>query len=163
MNRQRAHASSWKNRPMPPENKELAVEGILSRDEYGAVSLGYIPQSPADKWFIYLEKDWLYFHRSQTGTCVFQVQIEPFEDRYAIVKAVVNRNPQQYRNTDDAYDVALIAYVIDTVLLGRFAPFPQMKGLSADDQVRHQRHVMGASGPGGGERMTLRVLNGRQH
>jgi len=27
-----------------------------------------------DKWFIFLEDDWLYLHRSWTGTCVYKVQ-----------------------------------------------------------------------------------------
>ena len=162
MTRPRATAESWKIRPMPASHKELPVEGTLSFDEYGTISLGFIPQSVADKWFIYLDGEWLHFHRSQTSTCIYQLQLQPFEDRYAMVKAIVNRDKSQYRNTDDAYDVSLIAYVIDTILLGRFAPFPQMRGLSQNDQQRHQRHVMGKSGPGGGETISLKVLNGRK-
>ena len=146
---------------MPAEHKELAVEGQLSREEYVTISNGRIPRTPADKWFIYLDDDnWLHFHRSQTGSCIYQLKIEPFEDRYALTKAVVNRNDSQYRHKDDAYDASLIAYVIDTVLLGRFAPFPKLRGISEEDQTRHQRHVMGTSGSDGGDTIKLRVLNG---
>lgn len=161
MNRPRAAANSWKTRPMPPEHKVLPVEGMVSRDEFVTISHGRIPRTPADKWFIYLDSDnLLHFHRSQTGTCIYQLQLEPFEDRYAMTKAVVNREPSQYRNTDDSYDVSLIAYLIDTVLLGRFAPFPQLRGLSTDDQQRHQQHVMGSGGRDGGDSIQLKMMNG---
>ena len=48
-----------------------------------------------DKWFFYLEKDWLYIHRSWTGFCIFQVRLERFEDGYQIAEAWVNDDPEQ--------------------------------------------------------------------
>lgn len=158
MTRPRATKNSWKTRPMPPQRKELELDGMFSRHEYVTVSLGKVPQSPADKWFIYLDGEWLYFHRAQTGACVFQLRIQPFEDRYHANLAVVNRNPQQYRNEDDEYDVAMIAYLIDHLLLGRFVPIPKPKGLRKQDVSQYKHDVMGADDDG---RIDLGLINGR--
>jgi hypothetical protein len=143
MSKQRATADSWQTRPMPEARKELAIDGTFSRQEYEQITHGYIPQEQQDRWFIYFEAGWLYFHRSRTGTCVYHPQIAPIDDHYQAVKAIVNRDPGQYRNTDDEYDVALMSYLIDHLLLGRFAPFPTPRNLSERDKDRHRRHVIG--------------------
>lgn len=160
MSKQRATAVSWPHKPMPEIRKELLLDGRYTREEYVTISQGFVPQSPADKWFIYLEDDWLYCHRSASGSCIFQLQIVPDEDGYAADLLFVNQNPSQYRSLDDEYDVALLAYLIDTILLGRFAPFPQPKQFSETDQQRHQQHVMGQNPTGGG--LSLRVVNGNR-
>lgn len=149
MSKKRATADSWKTKSMPAARKELLIEGSLTREEYVQISQGLVPQSRDDKWFIYLQGEWLNFHRSWTGTCVFQLQIVPAGDIYRVTKAIVNRNASQYRNTDDEYDVALLSYLIDHLLLGRFAPFPMPQNLSEEDQERHKRLVMGDKGADG--------------
>ncbi|HEX6386208.1 MAG TPA: hypothetical protein VF177_16170 [Anaerolineae bacterium] len=159
MTKQRATADSWKTKSLPAAVKELPIDGTFTREEYVRLSQGFIPQSLDDKWFIYLEDDWLYFHRSWTGTCIFQLQIVPANDHYRAVKALANRDPEQYRNEDDAYDVALMSYLIDHLLLGRFVPFPQLKHISEEDQAWHKEHVMGEKND---NTLNLRVNNGRQ-
>lgn len=158
--KKRAIATSWKIRPMPPAHKELPLDGGFSRHEYVTISQGFIPQQRTDKWFIYLDGEWLHFHRSQTGTCVYQLQILPFEDRYHAPRAIVNRDPSQYRSEDDEYDVAMIAYLIDTVLLGRFAPLPTPQGLRKEDQTRYRQDVMGKTDDN--DRIDLGPVNGKE-
>ncbi len=159
MNKKPATAKSWRSKPMPTARKELPLDGLFSREEYATIGMGLIPKRPLDKWFIYLEDKWLYFHRSNSGTCVFQLQIVPFEDRYHANLAIVNREPTQYRNTDDEYDVALIGYLIDHLLLGRFAPLPMPKGLRQQDQVRYKQDLMGQKPEAG--QIDLGMVNGR--
>jgi hypothetical protein len=159
MTKQRATADSWQTKPMPAANKELLIDGAFTREEYVRLSQGFIPQSQDDRWFIYLEDDWLYFHRSWTGTCIFQLQIVPANGHYQAVKAIANRDPEQYRNEDDAYDVQLMSYLIDHLLLDRFAPFPQLQSISEEDQARHKQHVMGE---GKDNTLNLRMQNGGQ-
>jgi hypothetical protein len=36
----------------------------------------------------------------------------------------VNRDPEQYSETDDSHDVEMIDFLIDVLLLGRRAEFP---------------------------------------
>jgi len=132
---------------------------MFSAKELEIIERGYIPQKPTDAWFIYMEGERLHFHRSRTGTCVYQLHIVPFEDRFHAQEAVVNRNPAQYRNDDDAYDVQMISYLIDHLLLGRFAQLPTPKGMRKQDQARYQRDVMGKKTEPG--RINLGSVNGR--
>lgn len=148
---------------MPAACKELALSGRYTAAEYAQISLGYIPQEQQDKWFIYLEGEWLHLHRSWTGSCIFQLQLvpvgeDPVAGEYEAVRAIVNRDPEQYRSSDDAQDVKLIAHLIDHLLLGRFSLLPAPGGLAPEDQQRHQEHVMGRGGQSG---LRLDVRNGR--
>ena len=149
MTRQRATAVSWKIKPMPAAHKELALTGGYSAEEYDRIRWGFIPQEQQDKWFIYLEGDWLHFHRSWTGSCIFQLQFLPVDGHYEAAKAIVNRDPAQYRTTDDEQDARLIAHLIDDLLLGRFSVLPLPDHLSPEDQQRYQKDMMGKSGLGG--------------
>lgn len=145
---------------MPEAHKELALEGNFSRQEYTTISQGVIPQEQTDKWFIYLDGEWLHFHRSQTGTCIYKLQILPFEDRYYAPKAIVNRDSAQYRMDDDEYDVAMISYLIDRLLLGRFVPLPTPKGLREQDQARYKKDVIGKESDDGS--INLGMVNGQK-
>jgi hypothetical protein len=145
---------------MPDARKELLLDGRYTRKEYVTISQGFVPQSPADKWFIYLEDEWLNIHRSASGSCIFQLQITPDEADYVANVLRVNQNPGQYRSLSDEYDVALLSYLVDAVLLGRFAPFPQPEQFFEEDYQRHQQHVMGQDSSDGG--LSLRVVNGNR-
>lgn len=157
MSKQRATAVSWPIKPMPAETKTLLLDGSYSRAEYDQISLGLIPHSPADKWFIYLANSTLHFHRSGTGTAVFQLELVVQEAGIGATTVIVNQHPAQYRSPSDAYDVELIAYLVDHLLLGKFMPFPTPQNLAQNDRARHQAHVMGGQNGGGSLRLT--VLN----
>ena len=69
------------------------------------------------------------------------------------VEADVNRDPQQYKNTDDQYDAELIVYLIDVVLLRRPSRFPS-KSSSDTKRALEQWSQVGRAGLGeypGGE------------
>ena len=145
---------------MPAAQKELSLSGVYTDEEYEQISSGFLPQSQQDKWFIYFEDEWLYFHRSWTGTCVFQLQIVLGNCKYHATKAIVNRDPEQYRNTNDQQDVQMIAYLIDQLLLGRFATLPTPKNMSEEDKQRRQKHVMGTKGADGIIRLEVKQNGG---
>ena len=69
---------------------------------------GVIPEMMEDKWFIFLEEDVLYFHRSWTGFCIYQVRMKKEGAEYRVVEALVNRNPSEFSTTDDKYIVDLL-------------------------------------------------------
>lgn len=145
MKQQRATATSWPIKPMPAEHKTVALDGAYSPDEMVTISFGLIPRSLADKWFIYLDGEWLNFHRSRTGTCVYQLQLTAVDGGYQAGQARLNRDTAQYRSTDDAYDVAMIGYLIDRLLLKRFVPLPTPKGLRDEDKGRYRQDMIGRS------------------
>lgn len=138
-----ASRNSWKIKDMPAEIATLDLDGVISAEHFDLVKLGYIPRSPADKWFIYFEADQLHFHRATSGSCIFRLDIEPQDDHYLAPRVHVNRDPKQYRSVDDNYDVEIVAYLIDRYLLGRNPPFPQPSRLGKQHRATHQRHVVG--------------------
>ncbi len=111
-------------REMPDAKARLAFDREFTRAEYDRIALGLLPRDMDDKWLIFLEDNWLYFHRSWVGTCVYQLRLEPEDDRSIVAEAWVNRDPARYKAADDAQDVRLLSFLIDNFLLGKAVPFP---------------------------------------
>jgi len=130
MNRPQATRDSWKRVPMPEQKKWIPVDRIFSEEEYQRLQIGLVPQEMEDKWFIYFEEGWLFFHRSWTGRCIYQVRVEPCgpqgvlsASQYRIAETWVSRDASIYRYTDDDHDRALLLFFIERLLLGYDVPF----------------------------------------
>ena len=143
MRRPRITRSDGRTRPFPPARAALPLTRTFTYDEYIALALGYQPASPLEKWFIFLEEDVLFFHRAQTGSCIFQAPLERGATAVTLRAAEVNRDPEQYRNTADDYDAALLNYLIDRFLLGRWLPLPLPRTMPREHVAQHRRHVIG--------------------
>jgi hypothetical protein len=144
-----ATRQSWANAPMPEKRSRLVLRREFTGGEYGAIRHGLIPEQMEDKWFIFLEGDTLYFHRSWTGHCIYQLTLTREGAKYAVSDALVNRDAAQYAGADDAYDERLLTYLIDNLLLGGRAVLPTPKGIAAGIQTDlHHHHVAGAQRKG---------------
>src|SRR5574339_383331 len=88
----KATRSSWKNFPMPELKEYLPFTRKFSEEEYERISIGKIPKEMEDKWFIYEEENQLYFHRSWTGFCIFQVYLNKTDQEYLVADVLVNRD-----------------------------------------------------------------------
>jgi hypothetical protein len=78
-----------------------------------------------DKWFVFEERGRLYFHRSWTGFCVYEVVLRKIPSGAEIVEAWVNRDPSQYSEPNDARDGLILAFLVDELLLGRRGVWPE--------------------------------------
>ena len=119
-----AQRDSWNTQPMPPARAVLDYRGRFSAEEFERISHGLIPQAMEDKWLIFLKGTTLHLHRSWTGICVFEVEFEAIGAERVVRRALVNRDRAQYCSPDDAYDSALLHFLISTLLLGKPVPFP---------------------------------------
>ena len=119
-----AVASDWENRPMPEARVSIPLDRSFPAGEWAALRQCVVPAQMEDKWFIYWQDDRLHFHRSWTGICVWVARFEPVGDGVRLVGAEVNRDPEQYKSTNDERDARLLEYVIDAVLLRRAVEFP---------------------------------------
>ena len=115
----RATRDSWRTEPLPEARARLAIDRAYSAEEFARIAQGFVPASTDDRWFICLDDDWLAIHRSWTGHCIYRVRFARHGDRYRIAEAWANRDPEQYRRTDDAADVADLLRLIEVFLLGR--------------------------------------------
>ena len=143
-----ARKGSSITQPMPSETADLNYRQEFTPEEYQRISRGLIPQEMEDKWFAYLEEGTLFWHRSWTGFCMYRVELVCQGDRYRVRRALVNRNRQQYRSIDDAYDLELLRFLIDGLLLGRKVHFPLPPGLPEETpKGLFQHHASGTGYP----------------
>ena len=116
--------ADWKTAPMPEAKVALRLDRAFGDEEMAAIRKGLVPDQMEDKWFIYFEKDRLYFHRSWTGACIYVVQFHVDQKGYRMIGAEANRDPEQYSQTSDEFDARLISYLIDVLLLRHEASYP---------------------------------------
>lgn len=71
-----------------------------------------------DKWFIFYENEWLYFHHSWTGNGLYKAQIIKERNSYYLKEFWAERNQEKYKNEDDNEDKQSISLLIARGLLG---------------------------------------------
>lgn len=108
---------SWINTPMPLKRESLKMALSLSFLEFERIKVGFIPQRMEDRWFIFFEEGWLYFHRSWTGFCNYQLRFEPKEHGFLLVESWINRDENQFRGGDLEAEqenvLSLLSYFFD--------------------------------------------------
>lgn len=116
---QKATRGMWKATAMPRKRTRVPLQRTFTKAEFTKLTRGFVPHGMDDRWFIFFEKDWLYFHRSWTGRCIFQVRLKIQKAGYQILEAWASRNPRQYSGTNLIHEVALVSNLIDHQLLNR--------------------------------------------
>ena len=91
---------------MPEQRERLSFEALYTDLDAEKMMNGFIPKEMEDKWFIYFENGWLYFHRSWTGHCIYMVKIDGS-----------NRDKEQYNNSDSALDINILSSLIQNKLI----------------------------------------------
>lgn len=107
--------------------KRIDISLHFTDEQFAELKKGFIPYQMEEKWFIYFEDEWLYFHRSWTGYGFYKAQILNEGDGYSIKEFWVERNPEKYLNENDIEDIDIISFVIARFLLKvvtRFNQFP---------------------------------------
>ncbi|MGW3661195.1 hypothetical protein ACWD6R_38685 [Streptomyces sp. NPDC005151] len=95
---------------------------IWSDDDWGRIQLGYSSRDMDEKWDVFTEGDVVFLHRSWTGNAVFEATFAPADGGgWQIAKAVVERDPERYRNDDDEYDCLMLELVLSAIVLGESA------------------------------------------
>lgn len=115
--RETATRSTWKNIPI---DKPVRIEISMSFTEkqFSLLKTGLIPRQMEDKWFVFFEDDWLYFHRSWTGHEIYRANIIRNGEGYAIREFLAERNTEKYSNEDPAIDIENFSFIIGRGLLG---------------------------------------------
>ena len=142
-----ATRESWTNQPLPEKRSALALRRDFTGEEYEALRRGLIPQAMEDKWFIFMEGDTLFFHRSWTGFCIYQVSLRREGAGYVVAEALVNRDASQYSGGSEGYDLKLLSFLIDNFLLGKVSMFPLPAGVPAGVAAGLHHHQVAGVGP----------------
>lgn len=107
----------WDIKPMPDSKKPLVIEGEFSKSEYRRIKAGYCPKTMEEKWFIYYESNWLYFHYAWTGICVFQLRLQKSGEKIHITESWMNSDPNQVGD-DELFDTELLMFLLNGIVLG---------------------------------------------
>jgi len=146
-----ATAASWQHKPLPDARAPLPYERRFTAEEHARVAAGLVPLQTDDKWFIYFEEGLLRLHRAATGACIYGVHLSTNEaegdaaaDGSVVTAAWVSRATGEYTRTDDAYDVRLLSFLVDRLLLGKQAAFPVPDAITGGDRASlYRHHVVG--------------------
>ena len=138
-----ATSSSWKRLEAPAEREDLKLQALFTDADAEQMMQGFIPREMEDKWFIYFEDGWLWFHRSWTGAVVYAVRLDGSSAGVRVVESWVNRNPEQYKLKDTEFDRKLVTYLIDSILLKKSVPFPTPPSTQKAPQGLARHHYVG--------------------
>ena len=119
-----ARKTDWGTKPLPEERCSIPLDRSFNAGDMEFVQRGVLPEVMEDKWFVYWADGALHLHRSWTGVCVYIVHFFPEDDGWSMAEVWVNRDPEQYGETDDRLDARLIDYLIDVLLLRREREYP---------------------------------------
>lgn len=117
-----------KLKKMPMENSPLDYCRVFSQHEYEKLQVGLTANSMDEKWNGYFFDGSFYMYRSWTGACIYEFGLREIEDGFVVENARVNRNSEQYKATDDEYDVLLLDFLVSNLILGESKPFPSRSG-----------------------------------
>lgn len=112
-----ATKETWKNIPID-NPKRIHIDLKFTDKQFSKLTMGLIPQEMEDKWFIYYEDEWLYFHRSWTGNGMYKAKLNKVTDGYSITEFWAERNEEKYKNEDDNTDIETFSFLIARGLLG---------------------------------------------
>lgn len=112
-----ATRSSWKIQPLPLEREHFELPLLLTDADAERIKLGHIPMDMDDKWFIFFEDGWLYFHRSWTGHCIYGVRLDGSPNGVRVVDAWASRDREDYNSPGLSTDVRMVRQLIETRLL----------------------------------------------
>jgi len=116
---------SWENLTFLSDKKnQISLDRKFTEAEFEKISRGLLPLDMDDKWFIFLENNILYLHRSWMGQCIYQVRFTAENNLYKASEVWVNRDAEQYKETNDKYDEKLLLFLIENLLLGNNTAFP---------------------------------------
>jgi len=102
---------------MPAERERIDLPLVFSDADGEQMRKGHLPTDMDDKWFIFFENGWLYFHRSWTGHCIYAVRLDGAPFGVRVVEAWANRDQGQYTSPGVDTDRRTIEQLIQSRLL----------------------------------------------
>ncbi|MBR0669788.1 hypothetical protein [Neoroseomonas soli] len=129
--------------PMPERTTRIRLDVTFAPFESWLIARGFRATEMEDKWVIHLDGGRLCFRRSWTGNLIYEAEASWNGDRLHLGEVLVNRDPAQYTQTDDAQDRRVLVFLISALLLGERMPFPSAPGMSAEDAAIQAWSVAG--------------------
>lgn len=137
-----ANAKSWQRKPFKA-GVPLDFPATFSAQEFAHLRRGLIPQAMEDKWFVYYDQPYLYFHRSWTGLPAYRLALAQEGEGARVTEALWTTDLAATEGADLAYESSLLDFLIANLLLGQAKPFPVPAGLEQKIPGVLQHHMAG--------------------
>lgn len=124
----KARRSRWKAEPLADPQPIPPPARVWTSSEMGAIRRGYVPQIMDEKWFIFMEGNRLFAHRSWTGIGIYEAAFARTSDGYVIESAVVTGDDTKYRRSSDEAESQTLEVLIVSHLLGEQPSAEQFAG-----------------------------------
>lgn len=108
-----AHRDSSLAVPMSAQRERVPIDLRFGAEEFAVLARGKIPRVMESRWFVFHENGWVYFHRSWTGHCIYQVRFAVEDGDYVAQEAWVTRDRSQYRGKSPEHESKGIQAVIN--------------------------------------------------
>lgn len=129
-----ATRESWKTVPFA-EGIPLPYSARFSAAQYELLRRGLVPKEMEDKWFIYFEAQYLYFHRSWTGQPAYRVKVETPGASAVVTEALLDASLGERPPEERAHHAKLVDFLVSNLLLGQQKPFPLPEGETGQDGI----------------------------
>jgi hypothetical protein len=120
--RERVSRSTFSDRVQPvvvPYSLTVLPERVWSAEEWDRIQSGYRSRDMDEKWDVFVEDGVVYLQRSWTGNGIYEARFAPAaESGWRIVQAVVEREPERYRGSDEEYGCVMLELVLSAIVLG---------------------------------------------
>jgi hypothetical protein len=100
-----------------------------------------------EKWFIFFEPPFLFFHRSWTGRLVYRLELEEQPTGARVKDAGVVNDPGFYRRRSDEYEIQLVSFLVRRLLLEQNVPFPVPEAIRDQPPGAYQHNIVGLAAP----------------
>ena len=112
-----ARREDWQTLPGPAEREWFDLDLSLSPAEAEQIRQGFVPSGSDDRWFLFVEGDVLYCHRSWTGASIFGARLEEDEAGARLGRCWVSRDAEDYRSSGLGVDGQALLQLVRTHLL----------------------------------------------
>ncbi|MXW98910.1 MAG: hypothetical protein F4Y05_04420 [Acidimicrobiaceae bacterium] len=126
--RAKARRSNWRIAPLAIPQPIPPPSRVWTDDEMDAIRRGYIPWIQDEKWFIFIEENRLFAHRSWTGFGIYEATFAPSEDGCVIESAIVTGDETKYRRSSDETESLTLEVLIASHLLKELMSEEQLDG-----------------------------------
>jgi hypothetical protein len=141
-----ASSTSWKREPFK-EGVPIPYQVAFDSEQFAQLKEGVIPKGMEDKWFIYYEEPHLFMHRSWTGQPVYRLTLRNTGNGSKVTEALWSKDLAAVSKWSIQYEVALLDFLVSTLLLGQTKAFPLPPGPATSASGALQHNISGTGYP----------------
>lgn len=114
-----ARRKDWKADTMQGLARRLHSDLKFNSADFEAIQFGLVPYEIGDKWFMFMEGDWLYMHHSWTGYCAYKIRFEQDGFGSMRIAEIWASEHDQYSNRPNAISSEIIEVLLVHCLIRR--------------------------------------------